>query len=702
MADKNLSTPIQFLKGVGEKRAELLSSELNLDTFEDLLHYYPFRYIDRSRYYTINELTATPTQIQIRGRFKRKEELGTGNKRRLKAIFTDNTGSVECIWFKGISFISKQIIPNVDYVLFGKPSLFNNKINFTHPEFERLNEYLKKNAAPFTPVYPLTEKIKKFKFSARVIQKLTHQLLTDLKPAIKDFYPEIFRKQYNLMGLYEALSHVHFPGDMKKLEAARYRLKFDELFFIQLFIVKEKIRRENAIRGFIFPEVGNFLNTFYKNHLPFELTGAQKRVIKEMRHDMKSGLQMNRLLQGDVGSGKTLVALMIALISADNGFQSALMAPTEILAQQHYKSLQKMLGNLDYKLGLLTGSTKTKQRKILHEQLRNGEINLLIGTHALIENEVKFKKLGLVIVDEQHRFGVAQRAKLWRKDKQPPHVLVMTATPIPRTLALTVHGDLDVSVIDELPPGRKPIQTRHVFEDKRAGVYEFMRKQIAGGQQIYVVFPLIQESEKMDFQNLEEGYNRITKVFKAPQYKTVMVHGQMKPDEKDEKMQQFARNEAQILVATTVIEVGVDVPNASVMIIESAQRFGLSQLHQLRGRVGRGAAQSFCILMSPYKISQNTRQRLGIMTQTNDGFQIAEEDMKLRGPGNIDGTQQSGDPYDFKIASLTKDQSILMLARRAAQSLLNEDPQFTKPENRNIAAQLKKRHPRAINWRQIG
>lgn len=699
MPVKQLDTPLQFLKGVGEKRADLLHEELHLETFEDLLHYYPFRYVDRTKFYQIKEITAAPIQVQIRGRFLSSEVIGIGRKARLNARFADTTGTIECVWFQGIKFLKEKIQAGKDYVLFGKPSVFNGKLNFTHPEIETLEEYLKKNAAPFTPVYPLTEKIKKHKISAKTIQNLTRQLLIDLKPQIKDHFDESIRKNYNLMPLFEALNHVHFPEDMETLEKARFRLKFDEFFFIQLYILRSKIKRNNAIRGIVFPKVGHFLNTFYKKYLPFELTNAQKKVIKEMRADMKTGLQMNRLLQGDVGSGKTLVALMIALIAADNGYQSALMAPTEILAQQHYKSLKEMLGNLNYKLGILTGSSKTKERRELHEKLRNGEINLLIGTHALIEDDVQFQKLGLVIIDEQHRFGVAQRAKLWMKDKVHPHVLVMTATPIPRTLALTVHGDLDVSVIDELPPGRKPIETHHLFEDKRAQLYKFMRKQIIAGRQIYVVFPLIQESSKLDFQNLEEGYQRIIKAFPYPDYRTVMVHGQMKPDEKEEKMQEFAQNKAQIMVATTVIEVGVNVPNASVMIIESAQRFGLSQLHQLRGRVGRGASQSYCILLSPYKITKNTKQRLGIMTQTNDGFIIAEEDMKLRGPGNIDGTQQSGDPYDFKIASITKDQNILYLARNAAEKLLKNDPLLNK--HSTIKQQLNKRHPKSINWRQI-
>ncbi|PLX22547.1 MAG: ATP-dependent DNA helicase RecG [Salinivirgaceae bacterium] len=699
MAVKQLNTPLQFLKGVGEKRANLLQEELHLETFEDLLHYYPFRYVDRSKYYQIKELTASPIQMQIRGRFLSSETVGAGRKQRLTARFADSTGTVECVWFQGIKFLQDKIKPGKDYVLFGKPTLFGGKINFTHPEIELLDEYLKKSAAPFTPVYPLTEKIKKHKISARTIQNLSRQLLIDLKPQIKDHFNEEIRAKYNLMPLFDALKHVHFPEDMETLDKARFRLKFDELFFIQLYILRSKIKRNNAIRGIVFQKVGHFLNTFYKKHLPFELTNAQKKVIKEMRADMKTGLQMNRLLQGDVGSGKTMVALMIALIAADNGYQSALMAPTEILAQQHFKSLQEMLGDLNYNIALLTGSSKAKERRELHEKLRNGEIHLLIGTHALIEDEVKFLKLGLVIIDEQHRFGVAQRAKLWMKDKIHPHVLVMTATPIPRTLALTVHGDLDVSVIDELPPGRKPIETHHLYEDKRAQLYKFMRKQIAEGRQIYIVYPLIQESKKLDFQNLEEGHQRILKAFPPPEYNTVMVHGQMKPDEKEEKMQEFVQKKAQIMVATTVIEVGVNVPNASVMIIESAQRFGLSQLHQLRGRVGRGASQSYCILMSPYKITQNTKQRLGIMTQTNDGFIIAEEDMKLRGPGNIDGTQQSGDPYDFKIASLTRDQSILLLARRAAEELLKDDPNLEK--HSTINSQLNKRHPKFINWRQI-
>ncbi|MDA3867727.1 MAG: ATP-dependent DNA helicase RecG [Salinivirgaceae bacterium] len=701
MYDKKLQTPLQFLKGVGEKRATLFAEELNIASYEDLLHYYPFRYLDRSRFYTINEITAAPTLVQIKGRFISSQIIGTGNKRRLSAIYKDATGQIECVWFKGIDYFYKQIKQGVDYVLFGKPTVFGKRLNFTHPEIETLSEYLKKNTAPFTPIYPLTEKVKKFRVTANTIQNLTRELLILLKDQIDDHFLENFRKEYNLMPLYDALYHVHFPENMNILNKARFRLKFDELFFIQLSILKAKQNREAEVKGIIFNTVGSKLHTFYNNYLPFELTNAQKRVIKEMRENMKSGRQMNRLLQGDVGSGKTLVALMLAFITSDNNYQCALMAPTEILAQQHFKSLKEMVGDMPFEIDLLTGSIKTKARRGIHERLKTGQTNLIIGTHALIEKDVEFHKLGLVIIDEQHRFGVAQRARLWKKSIQPPHVMVMTATPIPRTLALTVHGDLDSSVIDELPPGRKPIHTRHVYENKRKQVYEFMQQQIAAGRQIYVVFPLIQESEKLDFQNLEEGYERIIKAFPPPNYKTVMVHGQMKSDEKEEKMLAFARNEAQIMVATTVIEVGVNVPNASVMVIESAQRFGLSQLHQLRGRVGRGASQSYCILMSPYEISKNTRQRLDIMTQTNDGFIIAEEDMKLRGPGNIDGTQQSGDPYDFKIASLTQDQAILMLARRAANAILNEDSELTDAKYEKIKQQLKKRHPKEIDWRQV-
>lgn len=701
MSDKELSTTIQFLKGVGEKRAEVLAEELNLHTYEDLIHYYPFRYVDRSKFYYINQITATPTLVQIKGVFQNKRITGIGRKRRLAATFTDKTGSIECIWFKGVDYFEKLIRPGTSFVLFGKPSVFNNKLNFTHPEIEPLEAYLSKNTAPFTPVYPLTEKVKNFRITANTIQNLTRDVLIRVKNSLQDYYTETFRQSNNLMMLYEALYQVHFPTNMEMLNKARHRLKFDELFFIQLSILQAKIKRNTNIKGIPFSTVGNTLHRFYKDHLPFDLTNAQKRVIKEMQQDMKSGRQMNRLLQGDVGSGKTLVALMLAFIAADNGYQAALMAPTEILAQQHLSGLKELIGNLDFNIDLLTGSVKTKERKFIHAKLLSGETNLLIGTHALIENEVQFKDLGLVIIDEQHRFGVEQRARLWKKTKQPPHVLVMTATPIPRTLALTVHGDLDVSVIDELPPGRKPVDTRHVFEAKRAKIYDFMRQQIKQGRQIYVVFPLIQESEKLDLQNLQDGFERLIKVFPPPEYKTVMIHGQMKPDEKERIMTEFAQNKAQIMVATTVIEVGVNIPNASIMIIESAQRFGLSQLHQLRGRVGRGAAQSYCILMSPFEISKNTRHRLGIMTQTNDGFLIADEDMKLRGYGNIDGTQQSGDPYDFKIANLSQDQAILMMTRKAANNILDMDSDLKNIENKALLKELNKRHPNKIDWRQI-
>lgn len=701
MSDKELSTTLQFLKGVGEKRATVLAEELNLHTFEDLVHYYPFRYVDRSQFYFVNQITAAPTLIQLKGTFRNKRLAGTGNKRRMIATFTDKTGSVDCIWFKSIDYFDKLIKPNIDFVLFGKPSMFNNRFNFTHPEIETLDDYLSKNSAPFTPVYSLTEKAKNFKINTNALQNLIRDVLSRIKPLLTDYYSDSFRNQYNLMPLYDALHQVHFPTSMNVLNNARYRLKFDELFFIQLSILQSKIKRETYVKGITFKKVGKTLNQFYNKHLPFDLTNAQKKVIREMQQDMKSGKQMNRLLQGDVGSGKTLVALMLSFIAADNGYQTALMAPTEILAQQHFQGLTELIGDLNFNIDLLTGSVKTKARKFIHEKLLSGQTHLLTGTHALIEDEVQFNKLGLVIIDEQHRFGVEQRARLWKKTKQPPHVLVMTATPIPRTLALTVHGDLDVSVIDELPPGRKPVDTRHVYETKRPQVYDFMRQQIERGRQIYVVFPLIQESEKLDLQNLEDGFERLIKVFPPPKYKTVMIHGQMKPNEKDRIMKDFAKNKAQIMVATTVIEVGVNVPNASIMIIESSQRFGLSQLHQLRGRVGRGAEQSYCILMSPYKISETTKNRLNIMCQTNDGFVIADEDMKIRGYGNIDGTQQSGQPYDFKIANLSLDQAILMLARKAATHILTTDSELKNTDNKAIAKELHKRHPKKIDWRQI-
>lgn len=694
-----LDQDIMFLPGVGPKKAETLKKELNIKTFGDLLYYYPYKYIDRTRFYNISEIHAQMPYIQIKGRIRSLEKAGAGHKSRLTAQFSDDTGTIELIWFKGIKWQIDNLKLNKEYIIFGKPSEFNGRVNVVHPEMESEEEKQLNPNGLFQGYYNTTEVMKNNFLTSKAIGKLQYTLLSLAKGKIKETLPKSIINQLKLVSLEEALMTIHKPETSTELKNAIFRLKFEELFVIQLKILALKHHRENKFKGYRFEHVGLNFNKFYKHFLPFSLTDAQKRVIKEIRKDVNRNIQMNRLLQGDVGSGKTLVALMAMLIAIDNGFQCSLMAPTEILAQQHYQSINRFLQGMHLQVELLTGSTKADERKNLHERLQNGNIQILIGTHALIEDTVNFKNLGLVVIDEQHRFGVEQRARLWQKnDIIPPHVLVMTATPIPRTLAMTVYGDLDVSVIDELPPGRKPIQTMHYFENRRQQVYQFLRHQIQKGSQIYIVYPLITESEKMDLKNLQDGYQHILESF--PDVTISMVHGRMKPADKDKAMAAFKNGETKIMVATTVIEVGVDVPNASVMVIENAERFGLSQLHQLRGRVGRGAEQSYCILMSSYKISNESRKRLSTMVRTNDGFEIAEVDLKLRGPGDIEGTQQSGIGFDLKIANLGKDNQILSLARKIAMELLEDDPNLEKEQNRILRRILASKKTE-FNWSSI-
>ena len=696
-----LSQDIKFLPGVGPRKAVLLNQELKVFTLGDLIYYFPFKYVDRTKFYTIREIDTSLPYIQVRGRITGSELIGVGRNQRLVAYLTDGTGILELIWFQGIKFITQTIKLNVEYIVFGKPGEFNGQFSIVHPELdENLADQSKKEGF-IQAYYNTSEKLKTNFIHSKNILKLQYAALQLVRGSIYESMPSWLVQKLGLVSLESALITIHFPENPQILRKAEYRLKFEELFYIQLKLLHLKEDRHKKFKGHLFTKVGNYFNDFYFNHLPFELTGAQKRVIREIRKDMGTGRQMNRLLQGDVGSGKTMVALMSVLIALDNGFQCCFMAPTEILANQHYLSIQKFLGDMAVKVKLLTGSTKKGERAIIHSELLNGNLHLLIGTHALLEDIVQFESLGLVIIDEQHRFGVTQRAKLWRKNFVPPHILVMTATPIPRTLAMTVYGDLDVSVIDELPPGRKPIKTVHYFENRRAQVYDFIRKEIAEGRQIYIVFPLISESEKMDYKNLEEGYEQIIKLFPSPDYAIGMVHGRMKPAAKDLEMQRFKSMETQILVATTVIEVGVDVPNASVMIIESSERFGLSQLHQLRGRVGRGAEQSFCILLSGFKLGAESRKRIETMVATNDGFEIAEADMRLRGPGDIEGTQQSGIAFDLKISNLAKDGQVLQYARDIAESIISDDPSLEKPQNDILKKQLialKKNH---LNWGSI-
>lgn len=691
-------TKIEFLKGVGPQRAELLQKELNIYTYGDLIQHYPFRYLDRTQFYKITDLDESMPYVQVRGRVRGKEVLGEGRKQRLAATLVDEDGNeMELVWFKGVKWMQKTLKNHTDYIVFGKPTSFNGKWSMAHPELEELGEE-KQTTSFLQPVYHTTEKLKAFRVESKVIARYMEMLLKVAVPNINETLSPELIDHYRLMSKRDALINIHFPQSVEKYNAAKFRLKFEELFYIQLRLLRQKTVRRADLAGQVFRHVPT-VTEFYKNHMTFDLTNAQKRVIKEIHKDLTAGKQMNRLLQGDVGSGKTIVAFITMLIAADNGAQSVLMAPTEILADQHYTGLKAFADRLGINIGKLTGSTKTKDRKILHEQLRSGEMKMIVGTHALLEDVVQFHNLGLCIVDEQHRFGVEQRSRLWRKNPRIiPHVLVMTATPIPRTLAMTLYGDLDVSVIDEMPAGRKEIVTVHRFDSHRLKVFQFVRDQIKLGRQVYIVYPLIEESEGMDYKDLMDGYESIRRAF--PEYQVSMVHGKLKAQDKDYEMQRFVRNETQIMVATTVIEVGVNVPNASVMIIESAERFGLSQLHQLRGRVGRGAEQSYCILMTGYKLSKDSKTRLETMVRTNNGFEIADIDLKLRGPGNLMGTQQSG-VLDLLIADLAKDAPILQESRAAAQRVLNEDPQLEQPQNQNIMRHIKSLSVNTVNWSRI-
>ncbi|WP_289023161.1 ATP-dependent DNA helicase RecG [uncultured Salegentibacter sp.] len=676
-----LQTPIDYLKGVGPSRADLLRKELGIHTYQDLINFFPNRYLDKTRFYKINELQRNSAEVQVVGKITHIKSVEQKRGKRLVADFVDETGKMELVWFRGQKWIRENLKINTPYVIFGKTNWFNGLFSMPHPEMELVEEYKKQLRTAMQPIYPSTEKLAKAGISNRVVHKIMQQLFIETKGKFYDTLSEELTSELKLIPKAQAVFNVHFPQNQELLAKAQFRLKFEELFYIQLQLLIKNMLQKQKIKGYVFEAIGENFSEFYNNHLPFELTGAQKRVIKEIRADLGSGAQMNRLLQGDVGSGKTIVALMSMFIALDNGFQACLMAPTEILAIQHYNGLVELCKNLDTSIYLLTGSTKTKDRREIHEKLENGEIDILIGTHALLEDKVKFKNLGLAVIDEQHRFGVAQRAKLWRKNQVPPHILVMTATPIPRTLAMSLYGDLDISVIDELPPGRKPIKTVHRYDSNRLKVFAFIKDEIQKGRQIYIVYPLIQESEKMDYKDLMDGYESIAREF--PNEQISIVHGQMKSDAKDYEMDRFVRGETQIMVATTVIEVGVNVPNASVMIIESAERFGLSQLHQLRGRVGRGAEQSFCILMTGHKLSKDSKTRLETMTATNDGFEIAEVDLKLRGPGDIMGTQQSG-VLNLKIADIVKDNDVLKLARHHAMQILKEDPSLSLEKNKVI------------------
>jgi len=697
-----LEQNIKFLKGVWSKRAELLGKELYIHTFGDLLYHFPYKHVDRTKFYAIRDVQPADTYIQVRGRVASMRKDGAPNKERLVVLLTDHTGTIPLLFFKGVKYLSQTIKQDGDYVVFGKPTEFNGRVNFVHPEMEPAEKHEEGIAAMLQAHYSLTERLRNSYITSRVIGKLMVTLWQGMKTNVPETLPDELVKQHRLLPLHDALFNIHFPQSSLLLQKAQHRLKFEELFWIQLRMLYLRQERNTYIKGFYFKTVGNCFNRFYSEYLPFELTEAQKRVIREIRMDMGSGRQMNRLLQGDVGSGKTLVALMVMLIALDNGYQACIMAPTEILATQHLQTITQMLGGMELNIALLTGSTKKKERRAIHEGLTDGSIHILTGTHALIEETVQFANLGMVVIDEQHRFGVAQRARLWKKNAEAPHVLVMTATPIPRTLAMTVYGDLDVSVIDELPPGRKPVKTAHYFDHRRKDVFEFMRRQIDEGRQVYVVYPLISESEKMDYKNLEMGFEQIRAAFPEKDgYSVIMVHGRMPATDKDLAMRLFKEGKVQIMVATTVIEVGVDVPNASVMVIESAERFGLSQLHQLRGRVGRGAGQSYCILLSSYKLSADGRERLQTMVSTTDGFAIAEADLKLRGPGEIDGTQQSGAPFDLRIASLTTDGQLLQLARDAATDILQDDPELTQPQNSLLKSNILKQMNVEVNWSKI-
>ena len=692
------SRDIKYLSGVGPQRASVLNKELNIYSLHDLLYYFPYKYVDRSRIYYIHEIDGTMPYIQLKGEILGFETIGEGRQRRLIAHFSDGTGIVDLVWFQGIKFLVGKYKVHQEYIVFGKPSVFNGRINIAHPDIDNASE-LKLSTMGLQPYYNTTEKMKRSSLNSHAIEKMMNAVVQQLREPLPETLSPAILTEHHLMPLTEALMNIHFPANPELLRKAQYRLKFEELFYVQLNILRYAKDRQRKYRGYVFETVGEIFNTFYAKNLPFELTGAQKRVLKEIRRDVGSGKQMNRLLQGDVGSGKTLVALMSMLIALDNGYQACMMAPTEILANQHFETIRELLYGMDIRVELLTGSVKGKKREAILTGLLTGDVRILIGTHAVIEDTVNFSSLGLVVIDEQHRFGVAQRARLWTKNAQPPHVLVMTATPIPRTLAMTLYGDLDVSVIDELPPGRKPIVTIHKYDAHRVSLYQSVHRQIAEGRQVYIVYPLIKESEKIDLKNLEEGYLHICEEF--PDCKVCKVHGKMKAAEKDAQMQLFVSGEAQIMVATTVIEVGVNVPNASVMIIENAERFGLSQLHQLRGRVGRGAEQSYCILVTGYKLVEETRKRLEIMVRTNDGFEIAEADLKLRGPGDLEGTQQSGIAFDLKIADIARDGQLLQYVRNAAEEVVDADPTGIRPENEILWRQLKALRKTNVNWASI-
>lgn len=697
-----LDTPIEYLKGIGPQRAELLKSDLQIFTCKDLLFYFPFRYVDRSAIHAIKDLNEDMPYVQLRGVLEGLEIVGSKRAKRLVVYFRDKSGLVELVWFKGYNWMAQKLQMGVEYLVFGKPSVFNGRYNLAHPEVLVYSDALMAEFSALQPVYNTSEKMKLKGMDSEGLRKAMRQLFLQLKPeSLPEVQsPEII-SQLQLFGRFEALQKIHFPASIKDLQKAEFRLKFDELFYVQLRLLRLNKNRHHHSEGPVFKKVGPLFNTFFEKHLPFALTGAQKRVLREIRNDCGTGRQMSRLLQGDVGSGKTLVALMTMLLALDNGCQACLMAPTEILAQQHYATFRELLSPMGLNVALLTGSIKTKERRKIHAALEDASLPLLIGTHALIEDTVKFNNLGMVVIDEQHRFGVAQRAKLRDKNRLPPHMLIMTATPIPRTLAMTLYGDLDTSIIDELPPGRKPIKTLHYTESQRLRVFGFMREQIQLGRQVYVVYPLISESEKLDYQNLQQGYDNIVAEFPSPQYQVSIVHGKLTPEQKDFEMQRFVRAETQIMVATTVIEVGVNVPNASVMIIESAERFGLSQLHQLRGRVGRGAEQSYCILLTGQKLSADSRLRMDTMVRSNDGFEISEVDLKLRGPGDLEGTQQSG-VADLKLADLAKDAQILQVARAKANEILEEDENLILPKHLVYRNELTNIQQRKTNWSKIG
>jgi len=695
-----LQTPIAYLKGVGPNRADTLKTELGIETFRDLLQLFPNRYLDKTSYYKINQLQPSGADVQVVGKIVHIKTVEQKRGKRLVATFVDETGQMELVWFRGHKWIRENLKLNEPYVVFGRVNKYGSTFSMPHPEMETLQKHEQGVKLTMQPIYPSTEKLSNKGITNRVLGKMIQQLFLECGGKFQESLSRGILDELKLISKSSALFNIHFPKNQELLAKAQFRLKFEELFFVQLQLISKKMLRKKKIKGMPFDAVGERFTEFFENHLPFELTNAQKRVIKEIRNDLGSNAQMNRLLQGDVGSGKTIVALMCMLLAIDNGFQTCLMAPTEILATQHYNGLKELLEQMDVKIALLTGSTKKSERTLLHNQLENGNLNILVGTHAVLEDKVQFKNLGLAIVDEQHRFGVAQRSKLWHKNQTPPHILVMTATPIPRTLAMSLYGDLDISVIDELPPGRKPIKTVHRFDSNRLKVFRFIKDEIKKGRQIYVVYPLIQESEALDYKDLMDGYESIVRDFPQPEYQISIVHGKMKPADKDYEMERFVKGETQIMIATTVIEVGVNVPNASVMIIESAERFGLSQLHQLRGRVGRGAEQSFCILMTGNKLSEDSKTRLQTMVRTNDGFEIAEVDLKLRGPGDLMGTQQSG-MLNLKIADIVKDNQILKTARYHAIQLLKDDPRLEKVENAPILNAYSKMMANKTIWNYI-